>query len=80
MKKKNKQKCWSVDHRRVQDIAILMFKIKNNLAPSYIQNLFCTNKTRSYNLRNSDFRIPRFNTVKYGKHSIRYLGPFYGQS
>ena len=27
-----------------------------------------------YNLR-SDFPVPRYNTVKYGKHSIRYLGP-----
>ena len=26
-----------------------------------------------YNLR-SDFPVPRYNTVKYGKHSIRYLG------
>ena len=27
-----------------------------------------------YNLR-SDFPVPRYKTVKYGKHSIRYLGP-----
>ena len=24
----------------------------------------------------SDFILPRFNTVKYGKHSLKYLGPF----
>ena len=29
-----------------------------------------------YLLRNSDFEIPRFNTVRYGKHSVRYLGPW----
>ena len=29
-----------------------------------------------YNLRNKDFSIPRVNTTKYGKHSIRYLGPY----
>ena len=28
-------------------------------------------------LRNSDFFIPRFNTVKYGRHSIRYLGTIF---
>ena len=28
-----------------------------------------------YELRNKDFSIPRVNTTKYGKHSIRYLGP-----
>ena len=29
-----------------------------------------------YNLRNKDFSIPRVNTTKYSKHSIRYLGPY----
>ena len=31
--------------------------------------------TSRYALRNSDFTIPRFNTINYGKHTIRYLGP-----
>ena len=26
-------------------------------------------------LREADFSIPRYETVTYGKHSIRYLGP-----
>ena len=30
----------------------------------------------SYNLRNSDFIMPRYNTVKYGRNSLRYAGPF----
>ena len=29
----------------------------------------------NYNLRQADFSIPRYETVTYGKHSIRYLGP-----
>ena len=28
-----------------------------------------------YTLRNNDFGIPRFNTVTFGKHSLRYMGP-----
>ena len=32
-------------------------------------------KKRYYNLRQADFSIPRYETVTYGKHSIRYLGP-----
>ena len=28
-----------------------------------------------YRLSNSDFELPRFNTVRFGKHSSRYLGP-----
>ena len=30
----------------------------------------------NYNLRNPDFMIPRFNTITFGKHSIKYLGPY----
>ena len=30
---------------------------------------------KSYSLRNSDFDIPTFNTINYGKHSLRYQGP-----
>ena len=26
-----------------------------------------------HNLRNSGFKIPRFNTERHGKHSIRYI-------
>ena len=55
-----------------------MFKPKNNLLPKYLQDLFNLNGEREkrYNLRNSDFTLPRFNTIKYGKHSLKYLGPF----
>ncbi len=28
-----------------------------------------------YNLRVKEFCIPRFNTLNYGKHSLRYFGP-----
>ena len=53
-----------------------MFKVKNGLTPKYISDLFqVNNENRRYNLRNSDFRLPRYNTVTYGKHSIGFLGP-----
>ena len=52
----------------------MMFKVKNGLAPPYITDLFVVSSTH-YNLRNADFRIPRFKTVAYGKHSLSYLGP-----
>ena len=29
-----------------------------------------------FSLRNSDFDIPTFNTINYGKHSLRYQGPY----
>lgn len=44
-----------------------MYKVKNDLVPSYISEIFTRKGTR-YNLvtKNSDFEIPRFNTIRYG--------------
>ena len=65
----------SLRNRRLQDILIQMYKVKHNIAPKHLSDIF-TVKEAKYSLRNSDFNIPRFNTVEYGKHSIRYFGPF----
>jgi len=56
-----------------------MFKVKNKLVMNYISDIFNikeedTNGKR-YNLRNAYFVLPRFKTVSYGKHSLRFLGP-----
>ena len=64
----------SLLNRRLQDIAVLMYKVKYGLAPSIVNELF-KRKSTSYSLRNSDFDIPTFNTINYGKHSLRYQGP-----
>ena len=40
-------------------------------ARTRLNEFICSN----YNLRQADFSIPRYETVTYGKHSIRYLGP-----
>ena len=63
----------NLQNRRLQNIAILVYKAKHNLCPQYISDLFTSKNTR-FNLRNADINIPRFNTVNYGKHSLRYLG------
>ena len=34
------------------------------------------NRDKGYSIKNSDFNLPRFNTIKYGKHSLRYYGSF----
>ena len=59
---------------RLQDLCILMYKVKHKLCPTYISNIF-KEPNSNYNLRQADFSIPRYETVTYGKHSIRYLGP-----
>ena len=62
--------------RRLQDILILiMYKVKYRLVPGFIYGIFST-KSCKYSFRNQNFDIPRFNSVLYGNHSLRYLGPF----
>ena len=64
----------TLSNRRLQDICILMYKVKHKLCPTYICNIF-NNHNSSYFLRQSDFSISSYNSVTYGKHSLRYLGP-----
>ena len=63
----------SLENRRLQDILILMYKVKHSLVPEHVWKIFFQ-QDKHYNLR-SNFPVPRYNTVKYGRHSIRYLGP-----
>ena len=65
----------SLYNRRLQDITVLMYKVKHGLAPDCVSELFVC-KGSTHTLRNSDFVLPRFETIRYGKHSVRYLGPF----
>ena len=60
----------TLHNRRLQDVAILMYKVKNDLVPSYISEIF-TRKDTSYNLRNNNFDIQRFNSIRYGKDTLR---------
>ena len=45
------------------------------MSPDYISELFQRSDT-NYNLRHSDFMIPKFNTITFGKYSIKYRGPY----
>ena len=51
-----------------------MFKVKHSLVPVNIFDLFNLKNTQ-YNLRNSDFKLPRFETVRVGRNSIKFMGP-----
>ena len=45
-------------NRRLQDFAILRYKVKNELCPSYIKEIFQNNNINHYSFRNSEFVIP----------------------
>ena len=58
-------------NRRLQDIAILMYKIKYRMAHRCVSELF-TIKSRHQSLRNCDFELPSFHIVAGGRQSLRY--------
>ena len=60
--------------KRLQDLACLMYKVKHGMCPQSVRGLLSVNST-GYNFRGADFHLPRFHSVTYGKHSLRYLGP-----
>ena len=51
-----------------------MYEVKYGLPTSIVDEVF-KQKSTSYSLRNTDFDIPIFNSMNYGKHSLRYQGP-----
>ena len=46
-----------------------MCKVKYDICPTYISDLFVKNQSK-YNLRITEFDIPRFNTVNYSMNSV----------
>ena len=59
-------------NRRLQDICALMYKVKHTtMCSETITNIFKP-RDSCYNLRNSDFLLPRFNTVSFGNLSIPF--------
>ena len=64
----------TLKNKRLQDIAITMYIVKNDLCSQYMKDLFELNN-RGYNLRVKEFMLPSFNTTSYGKHPMKYLGP-----
>ena len=65
-------KKFTVNRKCIKSAAIQMYKIKNKMAPLYLQEIFSVRED-IYNLRANDtFSIPQFNSIKYGKKSLRY--------
>ena len=56
----------SLENRRLQDILILMYKVKHNLVPKTMIDIF-SNSNSKYELRNKDFSIPRVKVSVYPK-------------
>ena len=59
----------------MQVLAIEMFKIKNNMAPEFFNEIF-QNRALPYNLRtNSNFSSRQVHSVYHRTESLSFLGP-----
>ena len=58
-------------NKLLEDIAILMYKIKYSMAHRCVSELF-TIKSTHQSLRNCDFELPHFDIVAYGRYSLCY--------
>ena len=63
-----KDKSFTIHERNLQKLALLMFKVKHNLCPKPIQELFKQNA-------NGNWIIPKIRTEHNGKETLRYRGP-----
>ena len=66
---------YTVHHRNVQKLAIEMYKVQNDLSPSFMRYIFSASANH-YNLRNeSAFKTNNIRTVRYGSETISFCEP-----
>ena len=66
-------KLFKIRHRNIQSLAIELFKIKNNLSVTIMNDIFQPRAVR-YNLRSQiDFTRPNVNSEHFGVSSLRYM-------
>ena len=71
----DKDKSFSIHDRNLQKLAIEMFKVKNNLCPSFMHSLF-PDANNTHNLRsNRCFKTNNIRTTYYGTETLKYRGP-----
>ena len=66
---------YTVHHKNLQKLAIEMYKVQNDLSPSFMRFIFPASANH-YNLRNeSAFKTYNIRTVRYGSETISSCGP-----
>ena len=65
----------TIHHQNIQRLAIEMFKIKNKISPTPMQDLFTKNQC-NYELRNKRLWEPtNARTMTYGTETVTFMGP-----
>ena len=65
----------TMETRRLRTLATEIFKTTNNLNPPYMKNIFNKTLFRTSDRLKHNLKSQKYNQVKYGKKSLRVLGP-----
>ena len=65
----------SIHHRNIHNVAIEMFKVKNNLCPPLMKDIFDLNSNERVTRMGDKFVRPKVNKVYKGENSLRSFGP-----
>ena len=64
----------SIHHRNIHNVAIEMFKVKHNLSPSFMKEIFDHIRSGPKTRMGDKFVRPNINTVYKGENSLRHFG------
>jgi hypothetical protein len=70
-----KDKSISIHHRNIHNVATLMYMVKNNLSPPFIQDIFEYKGHGRITRMKDTFSRPNINKVYMGENSLRNFGP-----
>ena len=62
-------------HRNIHQVAIEMYKVRHDLSPPFMKELFIHNGNRMGTRSGDNFARPNVNSVKKGDRSLRSYGP-----
>ena len=65
----------TIHHRNLQRLALEMYKVKNNISPAPVREIF-TEHINTHDLRHKRlWEIPKISSVYCGSETLRYRGP-----
>ena len=65
----------TIHHRNIHQVAIEMYKVKHDLSPPFMKEIFVHNNNDKGTRSGDTFARPNVNKVYKGEQSLRYFGP-----